>query len=191
MSIYTTLPAPQAPQWSEILAECRLQITLPIRIDLSVFDQSSIQDEELIGLSIYSLYIFASADQTAQVNMDTLQKVLQIIVALGLLNVWLLRCSKKTTYRGKGAESMRGEFEAYGLPTWFMWLTGVLKIGVAVALLVGIWMPALVQPAALVLILLMLGAFGMHLKVKDPLKAAVPALVMLVMALAILAIALL
>ena len=80
---------------------------------------------------------------------------------------------------------MRGEFEAYGLPEWAMWATGALKIGVAAALLVGIWLQALVQPAALVLIVLMLGALGMHLKVKDPFKAAVPALAMLIMAVAI------
>ena len=61
----------------------------------------------------------------------------------------------------------------------------MLKIGVAAALLVGIRIPALVQPAALVLILLMLGAFGMHLKVKDPFKASVPALAMFIMAVAI------
>ncbi len=117
--------------------------------------------------------------------METLRTVFQIIVALALLNVWLLRFGKKTPYRGRGAESMRAEFVAYGLPLWFMWVTGALKIGVAAALLLGIWIPALVQPAALVLILLMLGAFVMHLKVKDPFKAAVPALVMLIMAVAI------
>jgi hypothetical protein len=117
--------------------------------------------------------------------MNTFQIVLQIIVALGLLNVWILRCGKKTPYRGRGAESISAEFEAYGLPVWFMWMTGALKIGVAAALLVGIWIPALVQPAALVLIVLMLGAFAMHLKVKDPFKAAVPALAMLIMAVAI------
>lgn len=117
--------------------------------------------------------------------MDTVRIVLQIIVSLGLLNVWLLRRGRKTPYRGKGAENMRAEFEAYGLPVWFMWVTGALKIGVAAALLAGIWIPALVQPAAVVLILLMLGAFVMHLKVKDPFMAAVPALAMLIMAVAI------
>jgi len=120
--------------------------------------------------------------------MDNLRIALQIIVGLGLLNVWLLRAGRRTLYRGKGAENMRGEFEAYGLPVWAMWVTGLLKIAVALALLAGVWIPALVQPAALVLILLMLGAFGMHLKVKDPFKAAVPALAMLIMAVAILVI---
>jgi len=117
--------------------------------------------------------------------MDTIRIVVQLIVGLGLLNVWLLRFGKKTPYRGKGAENLRAEFEAYGLPVWFMWVVGVLKIGVAAALLAGIWMPALVQPAALVLIVLMLGAVAMHLKVKDPFKRAIPALSMLIMAVAI------
>ncbi len=117
--------------------------------------------------------------------MEMIPIALQILVALTLLNVWLLRYGKKTPYRGRGAESMHAEFVAYGLPLWFMWVTGALKIGVAAALLLGIWMPALVKPAALILILLMLGAFVMHLKVKDPFKAAVPALVMLIMAVAL------
>lgn len=46
--------------------------------------------------------------------MDTFQIILQIIAALGLLNVWVLRISKKTPYRGKGAASMRREFEGSG-----------------------------------------------------------------------------
>lgn len=104
---------------------------------------------------------------------------------MGLLNVWILRRDKKTPYRGKGMESMQSEFEAYGLPAWAMWVTGALKIGVAGALLVGIWEPVLIQPAALVLIVLMLGALAMHMKVRDPLKASIPALAMLSMAVAI------
>lgn len=118
-------------------------------------------------------------------HVDTFQIILQIIVALGLLNVWIVRRDKKTPYRGKGTGSMQSEFEAYGLPVWVMWVTGALKIGVAGALLAGIWAPMLVQPAASVLIVLMLGALAMHMKVKDPLKASIPALAMLSMAVAI------
>jgi len=106
-------------------------------------------------------------------------------VALGLLNVWIVRRDKKTPYRGKATASMQSEFEAYGLPLWALWVTGALKIGVAGAMLAGIWEPMLVRPAALVLIVLMLGALAMHLKVKDPLKALIPALAMLSMAVAI------
>ncbi len=117
--------------------------------------------------------------------MDTFRILLQIIVGLGLLNVWILRFGRRTPYRGKGAENLRAEFEAYGLPVWFMWVVGVLKIGVAASLLAGIWLPALVEPAAIVLVVLMVGAVCMHLKVKDPFMSSTPALAMLAMAVAI------
>ena len=73
-----------------------------------------------------------------------------------------------TPYRGGAAKTLREEFPSYGLPFPVMCLIGGLKVGLALALLVGIWVPALVQPAAIGMGLLMLGAFAMHLKVSDP-----------------------
>jgi len=107
--------------------------------------------------------------------------VLQIIVALGLLNVWLLRGGSATEYRGGGAQTLKEEFAEYGLPEWFFYLIGALKVGSALALLIGIWLPVLIQPAAALVVMLMLGAVSMHLKVKDPFKKMVPALLMLLM----------
>ena len=46
-------------------------------------------------------------------------------------------------------------------------------------------MPGLVLPAAVVLIVLMLGAFLMHVKVKDPVERSIPALLMLAMGIAL------
>lgn len=106
----------------------------------------------------------------------------QVAAALGLLNVWLLRRDRATAYRGGGARSMREEFAAYGLPPWSVGVVGALKVGAAVALLTGIWLPALVRPAAAVVCVLMLGALGMHLKVRDPLRKHVPAVLMLALA---------
>ncbi len=117
--------------------------------------------------------------------MDLVIDALQIIVALGLLNVWLLRFKKSTEYRGGSAKNLTEEFSAYGLPTWFMYLIGALKIGSAFALLFGFWVPEIVGPAASVVVLLMLGALAMHFKVKDPITKSVPAALMLVMALVI------
>lgn len=65
--------------------------------------------------------------------------ILQIVVALGLLNVWLLRYSKQTVYRGQGAKNLKEEFAVYGLPEWFHYLIGFLKVGSALALIVGLW----------------------------------------------------
>ncbi|HEX2917693.1 MAG TPA: DoxX family protein [Edaphobacter sp.] len=117
--------------------------------------------------------------------MQTLRLVLQVVVALGLLNVWLLRFGRSTPYRGGNAQSMRDEFAVYGLPAGAMYAVGTLKVLAALCLLAGIWIHALVFPAAAVVAVLMVGALAMHLKVRDPLMKSLPALSVLVMSLAI------
>jgi uncharacterized membrane protein YphA (DoxX/SURF4 family) len=72
----------------------------------------------------------------------------QIVIGCGLLNVWLLRFNQATAYRGGAAKSMLEEFAAYGLPGWFCYIIGVLKVGAALCLLAGLVVPALVTPAA-------------------------------------------
>lgn len=114
-------------------------------------------------------------------EMDIFRIVLQLIVVLGILNVWLLRAGKSTPYRGGRATNMREEFAAYGLPPVMMWVVGILKVSLSLALLTGIWFPELVQPAASGIGLLMLGAFLMHLKIKDPIKKALPSIMVLLM----------
>jgi uncharacterized membrane protein YphA (DoxX/SURF4 family) len=107
----------------------------------------------------------------------------KIIVILGLLNVWLLRFSRSTAYRGGNAKSLKEEFAVYGLPDWFMYVVGTLKIGAALALLIGFWVPALIGPAAVLIVLLMLGALAMHFKIKDPMIKSMPAALILAMGL--------
>jgi len=113
--------------------------------------------------------------------MEYLSVALHLVVAVGILNVWLLRPNKATPYRGGNAKTMREEFAAYGLPFWFMCVVGVVKVGLAIALLAAIWIPAMSQPAAIGLGLLMLGALAMHLKVKDPMVKALPSIGVLAM----------
>lgn len=60
-----------------------------------------------------------------------------------------------------------------------MYVVGGLKVIIALAMIAGLWIPALVIPAAAVLIVLMAGAFVMHLKVKDPFKKSIPAILMM------------
>lgn len=117
--------------------------------------------------------------------MRMIVAVLQIAVALGLLNVWLLRTGRSTAYRGGGAASMREEFAAYGLPDWFMYVIGFLKVAAATLLIVGLWVPAVVVPTALLICALMLGALAMHLKIGDPIRKSLPALVVLALSAAI------
>lgn len=109
--------------------------------------------------------------------------ILQVIVALGIVNVWLLRYSKVTEWRGGAARNMKEEFAVYGLPEWAVGVVGFFKLLFAAGLLAGIWFPLVAQLAALGLAALMLGAVAMHFKVKDPIKRALPAFLMLVMSL--------
>lgn len=110
----------------------------------------------------------------------------QLIVSLGLLNVWLLRRTKQTPYRGRDARSLAEEFAAYGLPNWFMLLIGTMKISAALLLIAGIWFPALVLPAASTVAVLMVGALLMHIRVRDPWSKSVPATLVLALCLVIL-----
>ena len=113
--------------------------------------------------------------------------LLQVIVGLGLLNVWLVRGRSSTPYRGGAALTLQEEFAAYGLPGFAFYLVGALKIGAAVVLLAGVWMALPVRAAAGVVVALMVGAVAMHLKVGDPLMKSLPAALMLAMSAAIVA----
>lgn len=113
--------------------------------------------------------------------MDTLVSVIQVAIALGIFNVWLLRPGKATGWRGGEAKNLKEEFEVYGLPSWAMGFVGFLKLFFAVLLIVGIWFPPVTAPAAIGMALLMLGAVSMHVKVGDPLRRSLPAFTLLVL----------
>ena len=115
--------------------------------------------------------------------MNALVILCQLIIALGIFNVWLLRYKKATSWRGGEASNMQEEFEVYGLPTWVLKVVGVLKVALAITLIAGVIFPGLTKPAAIGMAVLMLGAVSMHIKVKDPLKKTLPALTMLLLCL--------
>ena len=110
---------------------------------------------------------------------------LKIIVGLSILNVWLARSKKSTDWRGGDADNIAEEFKAYGLPVWFMWVVGSLKVGLALLLLISILYQQFEAIAAYGIAFLMLGAISMHLKIGDPLKKYLPAFSLLVLSLAI------
>jgi uncharacterized membrane protein YphA (DoxX/SURF4 family) len=107
--------------------------------------------------------------------------ILQVIVGVGLLNVWLLRRDSATAYRGGEAKNLKEEFATYGLPAPMFYIVGGLKIICGVLLLVGLGYRPVVLPAAAVVVVLMLGAVAMHLKVGDAVSKYVPAALMLAM----------
>lgn len=117
--------------------------------------------------------------------MHIFRTILQVVVGLGILNVWLLRANRSTGFRGGDSKSLKEEFATYGLPEAVFYAVGALKITLALALLLGVWIPALTLPAASGMTLLMMGAFSMHLKIKDPFRKTWPSLAMLAMSLLI------
>ena len=111
----------------------------------------------------------------------TLIMILQLIIAIGLINVWLFRFNKATQYRGGGAKNMKEEFMAYGLPLWLMYFVGAMKVAIAVMLIIAFWIEELLIYNLLALAVLMIAAVFMHVKVKDPIKKSYPALSILFM----------
>ncbi|MBN13040.1 MAG: hypothetical protein CMI17_08625 [Opitutaceae bacterium] len=113
--------------------------------------------------------------------MEYLAIACQIIVGLGILNVWVLRFKKPSPYRGGQAINMTEEFAAYGLPAWSVAFVGVVKVSAAIGLLVGLFIPQAVLPSSLVLAFLMLGAVAWHIKIKDPPAKSMPAATILLL----------
>lgn len=115
--------------------------------------------------------------------MNNLITLLQIIAALGILNVWLIRSRRATNWRGGNAKTMQEEFSVYGLPAWSVTVIGSVKVALAMMMIAGLWVSELTRPASLALACLMLGAVLMHFKVKDPITKSLPALTVLGMSL--------
>ncbi len=108
--------------------------------------------------------------------MSLIGKVAQIGSAVWIYNVWFHRFNKDTGYRGGDAKNMREEFAVYGLSEKTMYAAGAAKVGLATLMLAGLFVPKLTRPASAGLAALMAGAIGMHAKVDDPVKRALPAI---------------
>lgn len=117
--------------------------------------------------------------------MTTIAILSQLIIALGIVNVWVLRRERATAYRPAGAQNIREEFEQYGLPSWAPAVVGGLKVTLAGLLVVGIFIPAVAVPAAVLMAALMIGAIGAHLKVRDPVVKSMPAFLMLLLSIVV------
>jgi hypothetical protein len=111
--------------------------------------------------------------------MLTTKIILQVLVALGIFNVWLLRFDKPTAWRGAASKNMKQEFTAYGLPVGLMYGVGLMKLISAALLLVGLWYPIVIMPAAGLIAALMIGAVAMHFKIGDAPMKSLPATSML------------
>lgn len=115
--------------------------------------------------------------------MNYINSALQLIVGLSILNVWLVQSNKNTQWRGGNATTIKEEFQVYGLPEWSLYVAGFLKVSLGLTLIAAIWFPMLLKPSALGLSALLLVSVLMHIKIKDPIKKSIPALIFLSMCL--------
>jgi hypothetical protein len=111
--------------------------------------------------------------------MKLLSKILSVIVGLTVINVWLFRSGKSTSYRGGDASSLMEEFVVYGLGDYFLTI-GIIKVGLAILLILSLYFQKLRLISASGIGLMMLVAIFMHFSVGDELIKSMPASVMLI-----------
>ncbi len=106
--------------------------------------------------------------------------VLQILLGLAFLGAGGSKLA--------GAQSQKNDFKRFGYPPWFMYLTGILELIGALGMIVGVFLPVWKVPTGLLLAVVMVGAILTHVRVKDPDKKLMPATVLFLLALAVIAI---
>ena len=97
-----------------------------------------------------------------------LVSILQIITASSIFFVWVVRY-----------DNIIEEFVYYKLPTWLRDLVGILKVSFGIMLLMGVYDEKFKIIGAGGLSLLMIAALLTHVKVKNPIYKAVPAITLL------------
>jgi uncharacterized membrane protein YphA (DoxX/SURF4 family) len=103
--------------------------------------------------------------------------VLQVLLALG----FLLAGSGKVT---SAKQSLQQRDHLHVAP-WFWRLTGVLELLGAVGLVVGIFAHPVAIIAGILLAIIMIGASGTHIMRRDSFSHLAPALILLVLAVAV------
>ena len=110
--------------------------------------------------------------------MKVLSKILSVVVGLTVINVWLFRSNRSTSYRGGDAASLLEEFQVYGLEDYFL-IIGIIKVSLAIMLLLSLYFKKLSFFASSGIGFMMLVAVYMHVNVGDELIKSMPASVML------------
>ena len=110
--------------------------------------------------------------------MKVLSKILSVVVGLTVINVWLFRSNRSTSYRGGDAASLLEEFQVYGLEDYFL-IIGIIKVSLAIMLLLSLYFKKLSFFASSGIGIMMLVAVYMHISVGDELIKSMPASVML------------
>lgn len=115
--------------------------------------------------------------------MEYIEIAIKLAISLSVMNVWLLRANKPTQWRGGNAESLKDEFQAYGLSVGMMKVVGTIKVLLSLLILASIFYQPLENIGALGMAIMMAGAISMHIKIKDALKRSLPAFIFLCLSL--------
>ena len=102
--------------------------------------------------------------------MENLSMLAQIAVAISVAFVWTFRF-----------HNVIAEFKTFGLSDLTRNLVGVSKIALATLLDTGIWFPAVLLPASLLMAFFMVSAQGFHFKIKNTFIKHLPSLILLVL----------
>ena len=98
--------------------------------------------------------------------MNNLSNFAQIIIALSIFFVWIVRF-----------DNIVKEFKQYGISDLVRNLVGAAKIALSTLLVAGIWYEDLVLVPALCMAFLMICAQIAHFKVKNPWSKFVPSVI--------------
>jgi hypothetical protein len=106
--------------------------------------------------------------------LKKLSKILSVFVGLTIINVWLFRASRSTSFRGGNATNLLEEFTVYGLEDYFL-IIGIIKVSLAIVLILSLYFSKLRLFASLGIAIMMLVAVYMHISVGDELIKSLPA----------------
>ena len=102
--------------------------------------------------------------------METLINLAQIVLALSVFYVWIIRY-----------ENVVKEFKHFGISDLTRNFVGGSKIALATLLITGIWYPSLVLISSLLMGFFMLSAQYFHFKFKSPFIKRLPSLFLLLL----------
>ena len=116
--------------------------------------------------------------------LKNLSKILSVFVGLTVINVWLFRSNRSTSFRGGNATNLLEEFTVYGLEDYFL-IIGIVKVSLAIVLILSLYFSKLRLFASLGIAIMMLVAVYMHMSVGDELIKSLPASSLLISSLLI------
>ncbi|MDA7566268.1 DoxX family protein [Flavobacteriaceae bacterium] len=116
--------------------------------------------------------------------LKKISKILSVFVGLTIINVWLFRAGRSTSFRGGNATNLLEEFTVYGLEDYFL-IIGVVKVSLAIVLILSLYFSKLRLFASLGIAIMMLVAVYMHMSVGDELIKSLPASSLLISSLLI------